>query len=120
MSNWLGNILDPRSSDADAQRELERIQTVLAELALVRPGGAITDESLVALRAQFSRRAVALGARRGGVPIAPAAAVATLDAPSGDLEAPGQRRARGPSLQEFLADRSILIVSYLGAFLLVA
>src|SRR5438105_1884474 len=113
MSSWLGNVLDPRSSDADAQRELERIQTVLAEPALVRPGGAVTAESLDALRAQFSRRAAALRARRGGDPIAPSVATAAApEAPSADGEPPGQAPTRGPSLQEFLADRSILIVSY--------
>src|SRR5205823_4753208 len=57
---------------------------------------------------------------RGGDPIAPSVATAAApEAPSADGEPPGQAPTRGPSLQEFLADRSILIVSYVGALLLV-
>ncbi len=68
---------------------LTRTRYVSAELTQLRPWGPVTPEALDELRRHYRERSAEIGA--------------ALMAPAG---------ARGLSLQEFLADRSILIVSY--------
>ena len=81
--------------------EATRFQILRAELGRLVPWGPVTAEALAALETHFRARPAAVVAARAAVP--PAA----------------PRRPPAPALAEFLADRSILIVSYVGAFLLI-
>ena len=116
--------------------ELTRVRQVLDELEGLRPWGDVTPGALAALRQHFGTRsatlagelmgatktapiagesAPAVGAGAAGETGGPLGAGAAPDAQTGPAATAGLR----PSLQAFLADRSILLVSYAGAFLLV-
>ncbi len=91
--------------------ETTRLQIVRAELGRLAPWGPVTAEALGTLETHFRTRLAAVVAARAAVP---------TGAGAGPAEAPpAPRRPPAPSLTEFLADRSILIVSYVGAFLLI-
>ncbi|MBI3969695.1 MAG: hypothetical protein HY332_00280 [Chloroflexi bacterium] len=107
--------------------ERTRLAVIRDELSRLEPFGPVTDEALAALRERYWQRWEALAAAaaaastrsiasaRAGLAAAPRAA------PRPSEPAPALAAAPGGafSLQEFLADRSILIVSYVGAFLLI-
>ena len=127
--------------------EATRIQGALYELERLQPWGAVTPEALEALKARYRQRLAILRAApaerirleraaarevaAAGQPLAPPPTVA----PAGPAEPPPPGISAGPEvgapgpeivpvrastgLREFLAERSILIVSYIGAFLLI-
>jgi hypothetical protein len=128
-----GNVA-PRRVTRQAASEAEwaervRIEAALFELEQVEPWGAVTAEALAALKERYRGRMAELtelGAAPGeGRGLAEAAAggagaptewVEVSDPVAEPASAPA---AAGPGLREFLAERSILIVSYVGAFLLI-
>ena len=132
-------------STADERAERARIQAILAEIDRLEPWGPVTEDALAALRSRFQARLIVLDtapAERARKAAALAAgdwgAVPQLYIPPGPLTArptaltppPSRVPAEpppptpdplpaGPTLREFMAERSILIVSYVGAFLLI-
>src|SRR5437016_6170525 len=106
MAGQLRDMLDPPGPDR-RRRELARLEVVRAELAGLQPTGQLTAAALDELRQHFAARIAALEAVGAPGPVAAEAAE--------PVPAPAPRA----SLQEFLAERSILIVSQVGAFLLI-
>ena len=118
------------------QEELERLKFILGEeLLRLQPSGDLTPEAITALRALFQARldtaqrilAVSRGAKISpATPTqptsapAPASVVPAAQAPPAAVaSAPPVPAVPSRSLREFFADRSILIISYVGAFLLI-
>jgi hypothetical protein len=105
-----GRLVSGRASPAELE-ELRRaraeIESALQVLASARVGGELTPEALTALKAQLSARREALGPPAPGT-----AAPATVPPP-----APLATRPRQFSSREFLADHSIQLLAYSGAFL---
>ncbi|HET7771928.1 MAG TPA: hypothetical protein VFN74_24350, partial [Chloroflexota bacterium] len=126
----------------EERAERLRLEATLYELERVEPWEAVTAEALEALKERCRRRlaylALAPGARRraertavaasapgalpAGVPAAAGTGAGVTGAATPEA-APTQVTPTpappGPGLREFLAERSILIVSYVGAFLLI-
>ena len=97
------------------QAELDRAGVVAEELGGVAPAGWVTAQALTALTGLFRARREALAAELQ--PAVPAAAVATAASPAATA-APASRPP-GPTLREFFGEHSILLLSYVGAFLLI-
>jgi hypothetical protein len=95
------------------QRELARAGVALEELGGLAPAGALTAEALAAARAVFGSRQEALaGALRPAAASPPG--VQTQQTPPLAATPPA-----APSLREFFSEHSILLLSYVGAFLLI-
>src|SRR5213080_456001 len=117
--------------------EVERLKFILdEEISRLQPAGELTPAAIAALRTYYQGRLDAalnvIAAARSMAQTAPAVTAPTLPSPAsgggkdarpasgGGKDAPpasggGQER----SWREFFADRSILILSYVGAFLLI-
>lgn len=92
--------------DAQLRRGMARADVVLEELDGLTPSSAVSPDALAAVRGAFAARREALaGALR------PAA----TDVPA----VPPPPPAPAPSLREFFGEHSILLLSYVGAFLLI-
>ena len=87
-----------------------RAGVVLEEMDGLEPAGAVTAEALAALRRIF-------GARREALARALRPAVAIV--PAGPPVQPAAAPPPGPTLREFFGEHSILLLSYVGAFLLI-
>jgi hypothetical protein len=115
-SGGAGDAAPAAGAPGPAVDEAARLQIVRAELGRLAPWGPVTAEALDTLETHFrTRQAAAVAARQ---PAAPAPAAGAGTAPAAPA-APSPRRPATPSLYSFLADHSILIVSYVGAFLLI-
>src|SRR5205807_1953222 len=122
------------------EAEVERLKFILdEEIARLEPAGDLTPAAIAALRTQYQARLDAavnvIAAARGLVEKTPTPALhqtaPTLPSPAsgGGKDARPEKDARPASgggkgapqrsLREFFADRSILILSYVGAFLLI-
>src|ERR1700682_3704153 len=122
------------------EAEAQRLKFILdEEISRLEPAGGLTPAAIAALRTHYQARldaaenVVAAARRMAQVTPTPAVPqkgreqemreVAGLAAPT--LPSPGGRGKEAPqrrsekSLREFFTDRSILILSYLGAFLLI-
>jgi hypothetical protein len=109
--------------------ERARLEIVLDELTRLEPWGPVTGEALGALRTRYQSQLQELNRAFIEAPardvssagdLGPVVPVATaLDMPSPREPVPALEPKAAFSLAEFLADRSILIVSYVGAFLLI-
>jgi len=100
--------------------EIQTIERVIADLGVVRPAGDLTQAGLDQLKADYERRldeAHGLYFRATGAYLGTYAALGRPVA--GPLSSPAAPRPPGPSLREFFADNSILIISIAGAFLLI-
>jgi hypothetical protein len=96
--------------------ELQTLDRVSAELGTIRPSGDLTEAGLAELNRQYQRRFQAVRDIYGAV-------VGTFPARSVPASGAGARSSApsppGPSMREFFADNSILIISIAGAFLLI-
>jgi hypothetical protein len=116
--------------------EAERLKFILdEEIVRLQPAGDLTPAAIAALRTHYQARLAAaenvIAAARRQEPAAPASKPAESPSPSpasggekvtapkseGGSDAP--RGVPSRSWREFFADRSILILSYIGAFLLI-
>ncbi len=93
----------------------ERARIVLNELDDILPGGSLTRPALDELRRYFQRRLANPNPEASGSSTSPSSFVEARP----DVEKVESPAAPRPSIQELLAERSILIVSYVGAFLLI-
>jgi hypothetical protein len=93
------------------ERQLARAGVVLEELDGLTPAGPVTSEALAAVRDVFAARREALAVE---VAARHEALVATFR-----QTAPAAPRPPAPTLREFFGEHSILLLSYVGAFLLV-
>src|SRR5712691_9930217 len=98
------------------EAEVQRLKFILdEEISRLEPVGDLTPAAIAALRTHYQARLDAaenvIAAARRMVAAAPAS---SLTLPQSGREKQGER-----SLREFFADRSILILSYVGAFLLI-
>src|SRR5712691_9659558 len=98
------------------EAEVQRLKFILdEEISRLEPVGDLTPAAIAALRTHYQARLDAaenvIAAARRMVAAAPAS---SLTLPQSGREKQGAR-----SLREFFADRSILILSYVGAFLLI-
>src|SRR5438132_9890788 len=121
------------------EAEAQRLKFILnEEIARLEPAGDLTPAAIAALRTHYQARLDAaenvIAAARaiaetaptlpsstgGGEVTAPTRTACTPTAPSAPPPASGGgKEAPQRSLREFFADRSILILSYVGAFLLI-
>ncbi|MFI4972179.1 MAG: hypothetical protein ACHP7H_05845, partial [Hyphomicrobiales bacterium] len=105
--------------DAEARALWEELQTldrVSAELSTIRPSGDLTEAGLAELHRQYRARLQAVRDLYGSVPgKVPAGLMQTSRARA----ASSTPKPPGPSMREFFADNSILIISIAGAFLLI-
>jgi hypothetical protein len=96
--------------------ELQTIERVAVELATMRASGDLTEAGLAQINLHYQTRLAAMrdlyNAVVGLVPTRSGVAVGT------EVKQPAARPP-GPSLREFFADNSILIISIAGAFLLI-
>ena len=93
--------------------ELQGLERVVVELDAIRPSGDLTTAGLAQLHLHFQARCEAL--RNLYI-----AAMSTLPAASPPVGAAmHDQPPPGPSMREFFADNSILIISIAGAFLLI-
>ncbi len=104
----------PPSEVAELWDEVRTLELVARELAGAKPSGELTEGAVRELVARYEARLEATtkvysAARAAGAASAPSAAPSMSPVPAG---------RPGPSLQEFLADHSILIISIAGAVLL--
>ncbi len=96
--------------------ELQLVDRITADLASVKPSGDLTTAGLAELVGVYHARHAALNdlfqrANGGTVP--------AHSSPVAAVRAPAQQQPPGPSLREFFADNSILVLSIAGAFLLI-
>jgi hypothetical protein len=102
---------------------LARAQAVIFEVGRLAPSGQLTSDALAAVLAIFgTRRDVlksALDARSRAVAAPqPTPAVAVVPAAVAAQAQVQPRPPAGPTLREFFSENSILLISYVGAFLL--
>src|SRR5260370_10968772 len=96
--------------------ELQLVDRITADLASVKPSGDLTAAGLGELVGLYQARHAALNdlfqrANGGALP--------AHSSPVAVVRAPAQQQPPGPSLREFFADNSILVLSIAGAFLLI-
>jgi hypothetical protein len=96
------------------RRALDRAGVALEEVGGLTPSGALTGEALDVARGIFGVRKEALADVLAGA-FRPAAAAGK---PARPAPTPPARPA-GPTLREFFSEHSILLLSYVGAFLLI-
>src|SRR5438874_2988365 len=116
------------------EAEVERLKFILdEEISRLQPAGDLTPAAIAALRTYYQGRLDAtlnvIAAARSMAQTAPAVpssasggghvTAPTLSSPAGGGGSKGPRRVTERSWREFFADRSILILSYVGAFLLI-
>jgi hypothetical protein len=100
--------------------EIQIVDRLASDLGAVKPSGDLTAAGLDHLVQLYRVRQQALRnllARTVGT--SPAAAAAAQAGPVAGTPAPVAPAAPGPSLREFFADNSILVISIAGAFLLI-
>src|ERR1700724_238552 len=112
------------------EAEAQRLKFILTEeIARLEPAGDLTPAAIAALRTHYQTRLDAaqnvIAAARRMAEVAPTPTSAHSDPPplAGPESFPprlgGEDRVGARRLREFFADRSILILSYVGAFLLI-
>jgi len=101
--------------------EIQMMERVVADLAAVQPGGDLTQTALDHLKGVYLRRLdEARGLHQRAVESLGHARAAAAGLPADALRIPpAVPGPPGPSLREFFADNSILIISVAGAFLLI-
>ena len=101
--------------------ELQILERVVAELGTLRASGDLTEAGLAQINLHFKTRLIALrdlfNSATGSDPAGSNIKAAHQAIRTG-LEQPAKTQP-GPSLREFFADNSILIISIAGAFLLI-
>lgn len=105
--------------DAEARAlwdELQTLDRVAAELGTIRPSGDLTEAGLAELNRQYRGRLQAVRDLYGAVPGRVLAGLVQAPRAGAVSSAP---KPPGPSMREFFADNSILIISIAGAFLLI-
>ena len=120
------------------EEEVERLKFILdEEISRLQPAGDLTPAALAALRTHYQARLVAaenvVAAARRVEATSPTlttphpdpasagnpAILTTMAPPQGGRETLHPASGEGKSLREFFAERSILMLSYVGAFLLI-
>src|SRR5258708_12099827 len=106
----------PPSEIRTLWEEVQLVDGITADRAAVKPSGDLTAGGLGELVGLYQARHAALNdlfqrANGGALP--------AHSSPVAVVRAPAQQQPPGPSLREFFADNSILVLSIAGAFLLI-